>query len=61
MYAPYSGTSEQGTLWGRRFCPLYWVVPISEVKIIMHFGVETSILCKEVIPISEGPLSEVPL
>ncbi|CAI8005718.1 hypothetical protein GBAR_LOCUS4370 [Geodia barretti] len=20
--APYSGTSEQGTLWGQRFCPL---------------------------------------
>ena len=34
----YSGTSEQGTLWGEWSCP-----------------------CREVVPISEGPLSEVPL
>ena len=31
--------------------------PISEVK----YGAATSVLCREVVPISEGPLSEVPL
>ena len=28
----YSGTSEQGTLWGNSFVPCREVVPISEVK-----------------------------
>jgi hypothetical protein len=42
------------------FVPRREVVPISEVTKVQH-GVETSVLCREVVPISEGPLSEVPL
>ncbi len=44
---------------------LCWeVVPLSEVKnalLLYGKGVQRSVLCREVSPFSEGPLSEVPL
>ena len=42
----------------KEFVPCREVVLISEVK---EHGVETIVLFREVVPISEGPLSEAPL
>ena len=44
------------------FVPCREVVPMYNLRgsISMH-GVETRVLCREVVPISEGPLSDVPL
>ena len=46
------------------FGPFREVVPISEIEyytISKSMRVKTSVLCREVVPISESPLLEVPL
>ena len=54
--------SEKGHHEANKFVPCREVVTISEVKNnTTDMGyIETSALCREVVPISEGPLSEVP-
>ena len=47
----FDSTLLQWTQWGQHFVPYREVVPVLEP------GVETSVLCGEVVPISEGPLS----
>ena len=45
----------------RRGCRLISIVYTVEPQNKGHFGANSFVPCREVVPISEGPLSEVPL